>query len=218
MPTEQKSDGPERRKAIISTATKLFLEKGFSGASMSDVASAAGMQKASLYHHFKSKEDLFGACVTHGYDQTVAELAEIEADDALSPPAKLRRVIAALYDITIERDVGRLSPLIAEVAMRFPQISETFFHSFIERQHRIIDAIVSEGVERGDFVARSAAGLKHMIFGPIVTLSLSKQMFGRLDLFDRTWPQAALQDDHIQAVLDLLDPAKQAVCRPSSGG
>jgi len=39
-------------------AARLFAEKGYAGTSLGDLAKALGMQKASLYHHIASKEDL----------------------------------------------------------------------------------------------------------------------------------------------------------------
>lgn len=53
------------REKIIEEARQLFAEKGYEGASMSDVAEAAGIKKASLYYFFKNKEVLFVAVLDH---------------------------------------------------------------------------------------------------------------------------------------------------------
>ena len=45
----------------VEAATKIFSERGYHAASMSDIAEAVGFRKASLYHHVRKKEDLLFA-------------------------------------------------------------------------------------------------------------------------------------------------------------
>ncbi len=46
------------REQILDAATRLFARRGFDGTSLQDIADAVGIRKASLFHHFPSKEDL----------------------------------------------------------------------------------------------------------------------------------------------------------------
>lgn len=48
-----------RKEEIVATATVLFAERGYEGASMGDLAERVGLRKASLFHHFPSKEVLY---------------------------------------------------------------------------------------------------------------------------------------------------------------
>jgi TetR/AcrR family transcriptional repressor of nem operon len=48
----------EARRHILDVARELFLERGLKGVSMDDVASAAGLKKANLFHYYPSKECL----------------------------------------------------------------------------------------------------------------------------------------------------------------
>lgn len=50
--------GEQTKELILAKASRLFNEYGFSGASLSDVMKATGLQKGGLYNHFGSKEDL----------------------------------------------------------------------------------------------------------------------------------------------------------------
>ena len=57
-----RKNNPEKTKeSIISVSTKLFLEKGYEKTSMQDIVEALGMSKGAIFHHFKSKEDIFNA-------------------------------------------------------------------------------------------------------------------------------------------------------------
>src|SRR5690606_37713787 len=68
-----------RREEVLLAAARIFAAKGYAEASLREVAAATGIQPASLYYHFKSKEDLF-ATVHHlgisrinaALDQTIA--------------------------------------------------------------------------------------------------------------------------------------------------
>lgn len=57
MPNEK--SGEESRKKILEVAEKLFLEKGYDDTSISDIVKELGMTKGVIYHHFKSKQNIF---------------------------------------------------------------------------------------------------------------------------------------------------------------
>ena len=47
------------RARLLETATELFAEKGYAGASVREIVEKAGVSKPVLYYYFKSKEGLF---------------------------------------------------------------------------------------------------------------------------------------------------------------
>lgn len=50
---------PVSKETLLEAAGMAFAERGYAGASMSDIASRSGIQKASLFHHFPTKEALY---------------------------------------------------------------------------------------------------------------------------------------------------------------
>ena len=56
-------DGGAKRRQIMDGARTVFLAGGFDGASMNDVARAAGVSKGTLYAYFNSKDELFEAII-----------------------------------------------------------------------------------------------------------------------------------------------------------
>ena len=55
-----------KRDAITSNAAKLFAEKGFGGASISDISKACNISKSLIYHYYSAKEDiLYGVMTDH---------------------------------------------------------------------------------------------------------------------------------------------------------
>ncbi len=51
--------GKDTREKILIVATRLFARKGFAGTSMDEIADEVGIKKASLYHHFASKHEIY---------------------------------------------------------------------------------------------------------------------------------------------------------------
>ena len=68
--------------ALISTARRLFAERGYSGVGTEEIVRAAGVTRGALYHHFDGKAGLFAAV----FEQIEAELSERFATEALAVP------------------------------------------------------------------------------------------------------------------------------------
>ncbi len=196
--------GETRREEIMRISTRLFLENGFAGTSMSKVAAACDMTKASLYHHFSGKDALFSACVTHGYAPALDHLRTLENDPTLHPAERLRAVIKVLYETTIHSEVGQMSPLIAEVSRAFPNVARSFHGDYIAPQQAIVWRIVEDGIQKKALRAVDQKAFFHLLFGPIVTLSLSREMFTSFDDLDDHFPVEVLRDAHIAAMLEHL--------------
>ncbi|MBL3587576.1 TetR/AcrR family transcriptional regulator [Rhodovulum sulfidophilum] len=204
MTRDAKKQNRERRHEIMDLATDLFLENGFAATSMSRVAEAAGITKASLYHHFPGKEDLFAACVAHGYTAAIERLRGIATDQTLPHTERMARVISSSYDTIIFSRVGRMSPLIAEVSRSFPKVARGFHRDFILPQENIVLSLIDDGVEAGAFVDLDRAVFEHLLFGPIVTLSMSREMFATFDDLDTLYPVTELRDGHIKRMIAWL--------------
>lgn len=192
------------RNLIVDLATDLFLQKGFSGTSMSAIAKAADMTKASLYYHFASKEDLFIACVTSGYEPALDRLKAIVADKDTDAELKFAQAFDALYDTMIGSRVGRMSPLIAEVSRTFPAVAHSFHQDYIAPQEALTLQIIQQGVDSGVFVQADRHAVSHMVFGPMVTLSLSREMFINLEDLDDHFPVAHLKKSHFNLMMKML--------------
>lgn len=202
--SEENVQSLDRRGEILAVATDLFLTHGFAGTSMAALARAVGIQKASLYHHFTSKEELFIACVTEGYEATVRRLEALRADASLGDAERIRATMEELYRINLETSVGRMAPLISEVAQDIPSVAETFHGGFITRQYGIVRGMVEDGIARGSFEAVDPLGMQHLIFGPIITLSLSREMTATFPDRDSLYPVDRIRASHIDLILRLL--------------
>jgi TetR/AcrR family transcriptional regulator, cholesterol catabolism regulator len=68
-----------RREEVTRTAARLFADRGYHGTSLADLAEALGIQKASLYHHIETKEDLLWEVARAGAEAFHAALDTVPA-------------------------------------------------------------------------------------------------------------------------------------------
>ncbi len=82
------------RDDILDAAAQVFRQKGFHGASMSAIAEAVNLQKASLYHHVTSKQEILLALLDRALGMLTDHIADIAAQD-IPADQKLRQMIRA---------------------------------------------------------------------------------------------------------------------------
>lgn len=83
----------ETVRLILDVAQGLFLEKGYEDTSIQDIINGlGGLSKGAVYHHFKSKEEIFNAVGDRYNEQAVRELKIIRDDPKLTGMEKLREM------------------------------------------------------------------------------------------------------------------------------
>jgi len=92
------------RNIIFKEAARLFREKGYNGSTQRQLADRVGVQGASIYHHFPSKQDILSAIMEHTMTGLLQKVRR-ELEDETEPQARLRRAIRAHIDYhTANRD------------------------------------------------------------------------------------------------------------------
>lgn len=89
------------RDDILDAAAQVFRQKGFNGASMADIAEAVNLQKASLYHHVSSKQEILLALLERALTLLTEHIAAI-ANQPLSADQKLREMVRAYLQLLAE--------------------------------------------------------------------------------------------------------------------
>jgi AcrR family transcriptional regulator len=70
------SPSSERRDHVVLAAAQIFVERGYAGTSMRDIAERVGMLPGSVYHYFPAKEDLFVAVHREGFRRLMHNIQE----------------------------------------------------------------------------------------------------------------------------------------------
>jgi AcrR family transcriptional regulator len=147
--------------AIVDIAVQVFLRHGYDGASLDQVAAAAGITKASIYYHADGKEALLAHGAGRALDALFAVLEEPDAREGRAID-RLRYVIRRTIELTVER--------LPEVALLLRVRGNTAIERWIveRRRHfdRLVAAIVGEAQSKGEIRADIDAGLiTRMLFG-----------------------------------------------------
>jgi AcrR family transcriptional regulator len=167
-----KPDVSEQRTAqIIEAATVVFAEKGFGGATMEDIADQAGINKATIYRYFDSKDALIQAIAEAIFAQ---ELAELQSAYASSGTATER--LTAFYEALIadEGEVLPLMPIVYEFYARGLRREDIrrVIAGFISQSAGLLEAIIQEGVEADEFApmdaGKAARALDALLSGTVL--------------------------------------------------
>jgi AcrR family transcriptional regulator len=142
---------PERRReltrtALVEAAAEVFARRGFDGASLEEIAEAAGFTRGAIYSNFGNKEDLLLAVVDR-YNQTLFDAFSDRLDEAQTIEEKTVSG-ATLWRDLIHRDPN-LSALNLEFRLRALR-DETFRERLLtlqkEHVHRIAQ-LIQRGTE-----------------------------------------------------------------------
>jgi AcrR family transcriptional regulator len=154
--------------ALLDVAVRVFLERGYDGSSLDQVARAAGITKASIYYHARGKEELLLRGAGRAFDALFAVL-ENEPEATTGPALnRLKHMIRRTIEITIA-----MTP---EVALLLRVRGNTRAERRILEKRREFDRLMAgliadaqkEKSLRGDIDARLATRL---LFGMLNSIT-----------------------------------------------
>lgn len=134
---------------IIEASIEVMSEHGYHGTSVRDIAERAGMSPAALYHHFESKHDVLATIMDRGIDELVSRTSAARERAGADPVSALRAIVDVHVLFHLEDQRGTLlgaSELRGlEEPVRGAHLAKR------QRQQRIFDGVVREGVRDGSF-------------------------------------------------------------------
>jgi AcrR family transcriptional regulator len=143
-------DAPTLGKAesILAAAKRAFLAAGFGAVSMDTIAREAGVSKATVYAHFGSKEELFGAVIERECEQYFDRFSAGELD-----PRDVRASLTILgrrfLELILSPDAIALHRIIVGEVTRFPMLGEVFWRAGPERERVQIEGFLRSAAAAG---------------------------------------------------------------------
>jgi len=123
----RRHDGGAKQRQIMDGARTVFLSAGFDGASMNDIARAAGVSKGTLYAYFTSKEELFEAIIRAEKAQSAERVCVFKREgDARE---MLTDFGVRLLNRMCEPQTLALGRVVIAAAEKFPEVGQTFYEA-----------------------------------------------------------------------------------------
>jgi AcrR family transcriptional regulator len=152
-----------RRDEILRAAAGMFRERGFADTGMRDIAGAADLSAANLYHYFRGKDEILFYCQDRALDRMMTAVADARratpgiADRLrLVLASHLRTLLDDVEGATAHLKVEWLSPVLRKriVAKR-------------DRYERSVRALIDSGIESGELMADDPALVARAMLGAL---------------------------------------------------
>ncbi|WP_440874470.1 TetR/AcrR family transcriptional regulator [Thalassotalea sp. PLHSN55] len=124
---EVKSRKEIKREQILKAAADLFVEKGYTLASMDLIAKQADVSKQTVYSHFGSKEELFSATIKQKCDSH--QMLDLQGADFADPYAMLLTIGKRFLGMLTSKEALAVHKICAFEARTYPKISELFYYA-----------------------------------------------------------------------------------------
>lgn len=133
------------KESIIKKSIHLFKVQGFNSTTMADIGEACGLIKGSIYHHFKSKEELALACLKYIHALFNKEIFSIAYVESLSPCEKLKRFTKAVEAYFLHSEGGCLLGNFAlEISNTLPSLKKEIIDYFDHWQDALYEILRPE--------------------------------------------------------------------------
>ena len=150
-----------QRDAILRATARLFRERGFADTGMRDIAAAADLSAANLYHYFNGKHDLLFYCQDRALDRMLAAVSSARKASS-SAPERLRLVFTAHLQTLLDEIEGATAHL--QIDSLPPPMREAIVRKR-DRYEHALRRIIEEGIAAGELVDVEAAVVARAALG-----------------------------------------------------
>lgn len=131
------------RQALLDAASELVRARGYAGFSYADLAERVGIRKASIHHHFATKDDL-GLALVEQYTETFAE-ALLGIRDRIPGARACLDAYADLYRESLRQELGCLCGMMASDISLVSAKVAAGIRRFMDLNRDWLEAVIVEG-------------------------------------------------------------------------
>ena len=164
----------QKRKFILETARKVFVEKGFKRVTMKDIVEACGISRGGLYLYFDNTSQIF---------TEVMKLESEEADDVFSDSITEDATAADILVLFLQeqkKELLRRKNTLTQAVYEFyfenqPAKKDNVLKKQFDSAVKIIEKLIETGVDNGEFYCEDCAGTARNIMFVLEGLKISAQ-------------------------------------------
>ncbi|WP_433939822.1 TetR/AcrR family transcriptional regulator [Paenibacillus lautus] len=174
---------------ILTVALNLFMQKGYEQTSIQDIINElGGLTKGAIYHHFKSKEEIWQAVIDHAFKGVDEMLSGIRDDNGLNGLEKLRKISQVSLDNVARNELASVGPNL----LRNPKLLAAQIENIIEKAVPVyIQPIIEQGMRdasiRTDYpreLSEALVILTNLWLNPEVIQASPEMMLRKVRFFD----------------------------------
>ena len=157
----------KRDEEVVAAAAKVFYERGYSSATVQDIADELGILKGSLYHYIKTKEDLLFRLFEQVHKEVEGILEEVLAIEGINP---LERISVYVHRIVVHNlnDLQRISIYYHELD-RLTEERRKSVIAWRRRHDRFLRDLIQQAQDEGLADASVEAGLlANCVFATVI--------------------------------------------------
>ena len=172
------------REALTAAGLATFLENGFSGTRMSDVAERAGVAKGTAYLHFEDKAALFTEVVRTFVRDAAGGRAIGRPSPGETTHAFLRRTLLPIVRDAQAHHRFRVLYFVIAEGPRFPELAEIYRAVAIDPVIRLVRVYAKRAERRGELRPDTISRLPVLLVAPVILGAIWNNLFSRDDPFD----------------------------------
>ncbi len=199
---------PDRRRAILDAAVRVFARQGFHACRVSDIADEAGVAYGLLYHYFPSKEEVLNTLFLERWGVMLEMIREVDRE-----PRPVREKLDAIASFIVDsyrHDPDLMKVIIVEVTRAANSFGQTHLGQ-IREAYRLIGEIVTKAQREGVFKDEIDAEFAAMTFYGAIEQVLTGWIFGLLPQGDEHFERAK------QMVVETVCGGLERASRPPAG-
>jgi len=166
-----------RPQEIIDAALTQFVETGFAGTRLDDVAKRAGLSKAAIYLYFEDKTALFKGVVQHAVGSNLGEVEAMLAGHRGPVAPLLPRILEFMANRIEHTPMAAVAKLVISESRAFPEIGQFYLKEVIGRGLPLMEGLIRRGVDQGEFRKVDAYLTVRSMIGPMLLAIIWRTVF-----------------------------------------
>ena len=199
-PSRREQQKEARRLALVDAALAVFSRVGYAAAKIDDVAEEAGVSQGTVYLYFDSKEQLFEGMVKSKMSPMLNNVASLAIDPDQSATDRLKQHLRFFYTKVLDTDRRQIMRLIMSEGPNFPHLAEFYHANVLSRGQAMINSIIQQGIETGEFRNMAGHGLMHNVVAGALVAGIWKLVFDRFQPIELD----SYFDTHVDLILNGL--------------
>jgi len=159
---QQQSVSSEARDRVIQAAFSLFVDRGFADVSMQQIADASSITKATLYHHFRDKQDLYLATMRMAFTRNQASfMKEIQEE------SDLRAVVQHILRYVVNKHRADLQRLMSDFHQHLDKSTQEAFWIEFPRPWHALEPVIQRCIDAGQACSSDATFVSRFLYSAV---------------------------------------------------